>query len=565
MDHFAGYTGPDAQGSHVSSPPPHAAQRSDRRRRPVHRPPPRYRPAALPDGPRTRRRAAPADRRRAGRRGARPGVARVPDAVGAAARGLAVDRVADRLPRRLDHPGAGGDVPRDDRHAHDHARDRDAAGPCLADPPPRGRARAAGGRAAADLRRHRDRGARAVLSLVLDHRGPGADAGPPLMRRFLGYYRQFEELSPEEVSRDLRRRRDEEKAQSLTETPALDLSSPAWHEPPHAEIVNAATFALRRAVNAYPDAGAEALSAALAARHGVEPAQVVAGHGAGELLRAACQALLAGAGSEGEIALAWPGWGPLPRIVHEAGGRPVPVPLGRDGAADVKALAAAAGAGGAGLRAVALCSPNDPTGGTVGADDVRRLASALPAGTWILLDAALADFEEPGSDLAALTAELDRLLVFRTFSKAHAMAGFRAGYAVGPEGGSELLGRLAPVLGVSAPAQAGMTWAVANGERYLPRRRELAAAEREHLAAMLAGTDLAFPPGTGPLLWLSSASLSGKDLAAGLAASRIFVTPGSAWGDDRHVRVALRGPAATDPLAAALRYLTAGACRGTRP
>ena len=29
------------------------------------------------------------------------------------------------------------------------------------------------------------------------------------MRRFLGYYRQFEELSPEEVSRELRRRRDE--------------------------------------------------------------------------------------------------------------------------------------------------------------------------------------------------------------------------------------------------------------------------------------------------------------------------------------------------------------------
>src|SRR5215216_3593923 len=111
------------------------------------------------------------------------------------------------------------------------------------------------------------------------------------MRRFLGYYRQFEELSPDEVSSELRQRRDEEKAQALTETPPLDLRSPAWHEPPHAEIVNAATFALRRAVNAYPDAGT--LTEALAARHGVEPARVVAGHGAGELLRAALQALLA--------------------------------------------------------------------------------------------------------------------------------------------------------------------------------------------------------------------------------------------------------------------------------
>ena len=375
------------------------------------------------------------------------------------------------------------------------------------------------------------------------------------MRRFLGYYRQFEELSPEEVSRELRRRRDEEKAQALTETAALDLAAPAWHEPPHAEIVNAATFALRRAVNAYPDAGAEALCAALAARHGVEPSQVVAGHGAGELLRAALQALLAGAGTSGEVAIAWPGWGPLPRLVHEAGGRPVPVPLGRDGAADVDALAAAAGAGGDGVRAVALCSPNDPTGGTIDAAALRRLAAALPAGTWILLDAALADFEEPEADLAALTGELERLLVVRSFSKAHAMAGFRAGYAIGPDGSRELLARLAPALGASAPAQAGMTWAVANGERYLPRRRALAASEREHLAAALAGTDLAFPPGTGPLLWLAGDELSGRDLAAGLAAKRIFVAPGAAWGDEHHVRIALRGPGATDRLAAALKDL----------
>src|SRR5687767_14477873 len=175
------------------------------------------------------------------------------------------------------------------------------------------------------------------------------------MRRFLGYYRQFEELSPEEVSRELKQRRDDERAQALTETPTLDLASPAWHEPPHAEIVNAATFALRRAVNAYPDAGAEALAAALATRHGVEPARIVPGHGAGELLRAALHALLAGSGRDSDphppaVAIAWPGWGPLPRLVHEAGGRPVPVPLGRDGAPDVDALAAAAGAGGTDFR-----------------------------------------------------------------------------------------------------------------------------------------------------------------------------------------------------------------------
>ena len=46
------------------------------------------------------------------------------------------------------------------------------------------------------------------------------------------------------------------------------------------------------------------------------------GHGAGELLRAALHAL-----ADDEVAVAWPGWGPLPALVSEAGATPVPVAL----------------------------------------------------------------------------------------------------------------------------------------------------------------------------------------------------------------------------------------------
>jgi histidinol-phosphate/aromatic aminotransferase/cobyric acid decarboxylase-like protein len=96
-----------------------------------------------------------------------------------------------------------------------------------------------------------------------------------------------------------------------------------------------------------------------------------------------------------------------------------------------------------------------------------------------------------------------------------------------------------------------------NGGRYLPRRREHAATERDHLEAVLAGTGFSFPRGTGPLLWLAGDGLSGKELAAELATRRIFVAPGGAWGDEHHVRIALRGPQATDRLAAALKELHA--------
>ena len=150
-----------------------------------------------------------------------------------------------------------------------------------------------------------------------------------MIRRLRDYYRQFEELSPEEISVELRERRDDERASALTEVHPLDLTTPAWHEPPDAEAINAATYALRRAVNAYPDDSA--LREALAERHGVSADQVAPGHGAGELLHAAFGAIAAG----GRVAIAWPGWSPLPRLVHEAGGTPVPVPVAADGPPDL--------------------------------------------------------------------------------------------------------------------------------------------------------------------------------------------------------------------------------------
>ena len=367
------------------------------------------------------------------------------------------------------------------------------------------------------------------------------------MRRFLDYYRQFEELSPEEISSDLLERHHAERDRALAEVPPLDLATPSWHEPPDAEAVNAATYALRRAVNAYPDP--TPLREALAARHGVTTDQVAPGHGAGELLHAAFRALAA----DGEVAVAWPGWGPLPRLVHEGDGAPVAVPLTADGAPDVEALAAAVGPD---TRAVVLCTPNDPTGAAVEPAALRELAARLDDAVWLVVDAALAEFgpDEPEDGAAALLAARERVIVVRSFSKAHAMAGFRAGYALAND--AKLLERMAPLAGVSAPAQAAMLWALAEGGPVVARRRATAARERERLAEALRETPFSFPAGHGHLVWLSSTEHDGAAIASHLASQRIYVTPGTAWGDDRHVRAALRGGAATDRLIAALAGLS---------
>jgi histidinol-phosphate/aromatic aminotransferase/cobyric acid decarboxylase-like protein len=352
-----------------------------------------------------------------------------------------------------------------------------------------------------------------------------------VIRRLRDYYRQFEELSPEEISLELRERRDAERASALTEVPPLDLRTSAWHEPPDAEAINAATYALRRAVNAYPDDGA--LREALAERHGVTPEQLAPGHGAGELLHAAFGAIGAG----GRIAIAWPGWSPLPSLVHEAGSAPVPVTGDADELAAVEPD----------TRAVVLCSPNDPTGAT---SDLRALAERLAEPVWLVVDQALAELA-PDVDVAAVLEARERILIVRSFSKAHAMAGLRAGYALGND--AALLDRISPAGGVSAPAQAAMLWAAREGDALVHRRRAAAARERERLARGLEGTPFSFPGGHGHLVWLGSTEEDGAELARRLAAQRIYVTPGTAWGDERHVRIALRDAAATDRLLAVLQ------------
>lgn len=326
------------------------------------------------------------------------------------------------------------------------------------------------------------------------------------MRRLLRYYRQFDELSPDEISAELRAKRDEERAREVVSQPPLDLSGAAWHGPPHPEVVNAATFALRRAVNDYADV--EPLRAAIAASHDVDPARVVVGHGAGELLRAALRAV-----ATPEVALVWPGWQLLPSLVEEVGSVPVPVDRVVPG------------------RTTVLTRPADPTG---------AVTAIEPGEDWLIVDEALADFW-PEAEIA----DHPRVIQVRSFSKAHAMAGFRVGYAVVGTG-VEL--PPAPVLGVGAAAVAGALWAVEHGAPVMARRREQVARERARLVAAL-GDRVA--DGVGPYVWVRAS-------AEELAAAGVYVAPGTAWGSREHVRVTLRDAAATDRLLGALSSIGPG-------
>ncbi len=103
----------------------------------------------------------------------------------------------------------------------------------------------------------------------------------------------------------------------------LDLSQTTWPELPHPSIVSAITFVARRGMQRYPHLQRRAqLHDELAERHGVDPARVILGNGAAELLSSATRALI----EPGQRLLsAWPSYPLFPIMARRAHGQAVRV------------------------------------------------------------------------------------------------------------------------------------------------------------------------------------------------------------------------------------------------
>ena len=361
-------------------------------------------------------------------------------------------------------------------------------------------------------------------------------------------YRQYEALTPQEVSEQFREQSAERRAQAVARVEALDLSATTWPAyPPHA-VVNAITFAARRGLHRYLDRHAAALRTALAHDVGLGEERVVVGDGIAQLLTAAAQALLE---PGDELVTPWPSYGLYPLVARRAHASAVPVP----GFSTDTILRAVNDR----TRAVALCNPNDPTGELIPAAGIEELLQALPERVVVLLDEALREFtagEERDAALA-LCERHPRLLVFRTFSKAWGLAGLRCGYAIGGPGAEALLEQLEPELGVNELAQAGALEALRHGD-VLARRVALVAEQRAIITEALPELGVQAPPSEANLLWLRAQELDGGELADRLGRQGVIVAPGAPLGDPERVRVAVQGPAATDRLLRALDIACSG-------
>lgn len=308
----------------------------------------------------------------------------------------------------------------------------------------------------------------------------------------------------------------------------------------------------------YPDRQAATLRRELARQLGGSAGQILLGNGSCEILDLAARAFLA----PGEAAIIAPPCFPAYRsAVRRAHGRLVEVPLlaSEHFAYRLDRITAAIDAT---TRLIFLANPNNPTGSGVAREQLADWLDSLPPQVVVLLDEAYRDYHDDdasgagatsahpadttGDALAngpALVRAGHRLLVVRSFSKLHGLAGLRLGYAFGPTELIAQLETLRPTYNTNAPAQAAALAALGD-PAHQAASRALASRGLTELCRGLSALGLDCLPARGNFVLASCAKcrVDASQLAAGLAAAGILIKPGAAFGLPEHLRISVGLP-----------------------
>jgi histidinol-phosphate aminotransferase len=215
----------------------------------------------------------------------------------------------------------------------------------------------------------------------------------------------------------------------------------------------------------YPDGASTALRQAIARSFGLDPDRIVCGAGSDDLLNLLADAYL----SDGDEAIhTTHGFLVYPIATLGSGATPV-VAAEQQHTADIDAILAALSDR---TKIVFLANPNNPTGTYVPFDEIKRLHLGLPAHVLLVLDAAYAEYVrrndyEAGIELVATS---ENVVMCRTFSKIHGLAGLRLGWLYGPAHVVDAVNRIRGPFNVNAAASAAGIAAI-NDSAHVERSR----------------------------------------------------------------------------------------------
>lgn len=303
----------------------------------------------------------------------------------------------------------------------------------------------------------------------------------------------------------------------------------------------------------YPDNDAVDLRLKLAERFEVKAEQVLVTAGSTELINDLARILLRPGLNAITSRLSFIIY---PIATQASGGTLIQVPM-RDNGFDLDAIA---GAVDQNTRLIYLANPNNPTGTMFDAPAFDRFLERVPEHVIVALDEAYCDFAThfaaargvPYSRaLDYVRAGRQNLVVLRTFSKAHGLAGLRIGYGFGTAELMGYLGRVRTTFSVSSVAQAAAVAALGD-EDHVRRALENNVSGAEFLTQAVSELGFRVTPTWANFIYVDLGE-EAAPLAKRLQEQGIIVRPLAPWGAPNSMRVTIGTPEQNKSFVSALR------------
>lgn len=252
-------------------------------------------------------------------------------------------------------------------------------------------------------------------------------------------------------------------------TPGLQPTEPGWIKlntnecpyPPSPRVAGAVQAELAGAgerLRLYPNPASAPLRQ-LVARihgHGLTEKNVLIGNGSDDVLNLLIRAYGGTAEAAASTGFTVPSYSLYPVLVAIQDGACVPVEFSRDMRLPVERIAKS------GARMFILTSPNAPTGVAFSNADIEAVLAAFPG--LLVVDEAYAPFARENA--VPLLARHPRLVITRTLSKAHALAGIRVGYAMAHPEVIDILDRVRDSYNVNRLSQVAAQAALSDAAYY---------------------------------------------------------------------------------------------------
>lgn len=205
-------------------------------------------------------------------------------------------------------------------------------------------------------------------------------------------------------------------------------------------------------------------------------------------------------------------------------------------------------------KLVVVCNPNNPTGTSIPLSEIESLADAIPKDALLLVDEAYVEFLPNGDRVSAmeLAKNRDNVLVARTFSKIHGLAGLRVGYAVAS---TSVISKIKPfMLGRLSMSMAGILAAEAalDDTRHIAHTKELHQKTNELWQRGFRDAGWKMTPSDVGFCWVDL----GHDcapLVSFLADRGVLICSGMRWELPNYVRISMGTDSENDQLLSGIR------------